>query len=397
MSYRLNNSVERVPVPPIAEAAGWLERSVSNFAPINLSQAVPSYQSAPELCEYTARCITDGSTTLYTEILGIDDLREALADHMSVTYQGRVGAASVGITAGCNQAFCAAILAIAEPGDNIVLTTPWYFNHAMWLEMQGIEIRHIAATSAGTALPSPDELASVCDARTRALALISPNNPTGAIYPADLLDSFFDKCASLGIALILDETYKDFLEPGDAPHRLFQRPDWQNTFVQLYSFSKAYALTGARVGSVIASPEMMQAIEKVLDCIAICAPHASQKAALFGLQNLEGWKEEKRQMMAHRLVSMRSALSAHASQYALIDSGAFFAYVKHPFKDVPGRQVAMALAHHTGVLTLPGSMFGPGQDGYLRLAFANVGADLMDDAARRIGSLNSAQLTDYKG
>ena len=149
---------------------------------------------------------------------------------MSSAYAGSADADNVAITAGCNQAFCAAMLALAKPGDNIVLTTPWYFNHQMWLEMQGIEVRSIPAIKAGSALPDPADLAAVCDERTRALVLISPNNPTGAVYPANLLDQFFETCKSLAIALVVDETYKDFLDPAAPPHTLFQRDDWQDTF-----------------------------------------------------------------------------------------------------------------------------------------------------------------------
>lgn len=386
MNYLLNKAVRDVAPPPIAEAASWLAGNTSGLAAINLSQAVPSYAPADELTAHAARCLQDGTATLYTDILGIAPLREALAAHMATGYGGTVCAADVAITAGCNAAFCQAIMALAGPGDNVVLTTPWYFNHQMWLEMQGIGIRTIAAAGGGNALPDPDDLAAVCDSRTRALVLISPNNPTGAIYPPALLERFFDECQRLGIALVLDETYKDFLPPESPPHHLFQRGDWRSTLIQLFSFSKSYALTGQRVGSLIAGPELINTVEKVQDCITICAPHVGQLAALYGLQHLDKWKAGKRQLMAQRLDAMRTAIAELAPQYQVVSSGAFFAYLKHPFTDQSARQVAMALAQKSGVLTLPGSMFGPGQDRFLRIAFANVEAELMNEAASRLGA-----------
>ncbi|MEO9873978.1 MAG: aminotransferase [Anderseniella sp.] len=389
MTYLLNPFVGKVSAPPIAESASWLAGNLSNLPAINLSQAVPSYLPAPELADHVARCMQDGSANLYTDILGIPDLREALAAHMSSAYRGIVQPADVAITAGCNQAFCAAVMALAKPGDNIILAAPWYFNNQMWLEMQGIEVRAIPAIHEDDALPRPEDLASVCDARTRAVVLISPNNPTGAVYPPDLLDAFFDACQHLKIALLVDETYKDFLDPASPPHHLFSRENWRETFVQLYSFSKVYALTGARVGSLIAGPQMIEAVEKIIDCVAICAPHTGQKAALFGLQNLDEWKQQKRLMMADRLDAMKTALAKHASSYRIVSSGAFFAYLAHPFANHDARDVAMGLAQHCGVLTLPGSMFGPEQDGYLRLAFANVDVSLMEDAAQRLGHYQS--------
>ena len=388
MTYVFNPSVGKVSAPPIAESASWLKGNRSSQHAINLSQAVPSYLPAPELARHTADCMLDGSANLYTDILGVPELRIELASTMGKAYQGQVSAGNVAITAGCNQAFCAAILALARPGDNVVLPSPWYFNHHMWLEMQGIEVRSIAAMRNGSSLPDPADLAAVCDGKTRAVVLISPNNPTGAIYPAELLERFFEICKALDVALLVDETYKDFLDPASPPHTLFQRDDWQGTFVQLYSFSKVYALTGARVGSLIAGSEMISAVEKILDCVAICAPHPGQKAALFGLRHLDAWKQEKRLMMQGRLNAMRTAFAAHAPQYAIISSGAFFAYLNHPFAGIAARDVSMGLAHHAGVLTLPGTMFGPDQEDYLRLAFANVDVKAMDDAAKRIGQYN---------
>ncbi len=385
MTYHLNPFVGKISAPPIAESAGWLEGNSSNLPAINLSQAVPSYLPAPELAEHVAKCMLDGSANLYTDILGLPDLRAALADHMASAYHGVVNHDDVAITAGCNQAFCAAIMALAKPGDNVILPAPWYFNNQMWLEMQGIEVRTIAAMHGSDALPRPQDLAAVCDDRTRALVLVSPNNPTGSVYPPALLDGFFDACQSLKIALLVDETYKDFLDPASPPHNLFAREDWRETFVQLYSFSKVYALTGARVGSLIAGPQMIESVEKIIDCVAICAPHTGQKAALFGLQNLDDWKQQKRLMMADRLEAVKLAFAQHASSYQIVSSGAFFAYLAHPFTNYRARDVAMGLAQQCGVLTLPGSMFGPEQDGYLRLAFANVDAGLMEAAAQRLG------------
>jgi aspartate/methionine/tyrosine aminotransferase len=384
MNYKLNQLAAAVAPPPISESAGWLAGNTSGLAPINLSQAVPSYAPAPEMAEHAARCLTDGTATLYTDILGIAPLREELASHMSAAYAGNVGPADVAITAGCNAAFCQTILALAAPGDNVVLTTPWYFNHQMWLDMQGIGIRTISATGGGTALPDPADLKAVCDARTRALVLISPNNPTGAIYPPELLGRFYEACQQAGIALVLDETYKDFLDPALPPHGLFARPDWSGTLVQLFSFSKSFALTGQRVGSLIAGPELVSTVEKVQDCITICAPHVGQEAALYGLRHLNDWKAGKRRLMAQRLDAMYQAFPAHAPAYEVVSAGAFFAYLRHPFAGRSARDVAIGLARDAGVLTLPGSMFGPDQEQYLRLAFANVEASLMDDAARRL-------------
>ena len=148
---------------------------------------------------------------------------------------------NVSITSGCNQAFCAAIMAVAQRGDNVVLPVPYYFNHQMWLDMLGVEKRLVPAFAEARAYPLPEEAAALIDDRTRAIVLCSPNNPTGAIYPPHIIEGFYDLAKASGIALIIDETYKDFRSSPEPLHGLFAKPDWQDTFIQLYSFSKVFA------------------------------------------------------------------------------------------------------------------------------------------------------------
>jgi aspartate/methionine/tyrosine aminotransferase len=154
--------------------------------------------------------------------------------------------------------------------------------------------------------------------------------------------------------------------------------------VQLYSFSKVYALTGYRVGSIIAGASFIGQIEKIMDCISICAPRISQDAALFGLRELSPWAEHKRQVMAGRTLALRRAFARPGLNYSLASAGAYFAYVRHPFAGIPARTVAQRLAREQDLICLPGSMFGPGQERFLRLAFANVEAELMDEITERL-------------
>ncbi len=119
---------------------------------MNLCQAVPSYAPAEILQAEIARLATEPGTHLYTDINGVPELREALARHMAADYQSAVAPENVMITSGCNQAFCAAIMALAQRGDNVVLPVPYYFNHQMWLDMLGVEKRLVPAFCGGPRL-----------------------------------------------------------------------------------------------------------------------------------------------------------------------------------------------------------------------------------------------------
>jgi aspartate/methionine/tyrosine aminotransferase len=384
MSLLVSPAILRIEVPPISEAMTWVRPGERNRALLNLCQAVPSYAPAEALQGEIARLARDPEIHLYTDIHGIPELRSALAEHMAADYGGNIDAKNVSITSGCNQAFCVAVMALAQRGDKVILPAPYYFNHQMWLDMLGVEKRLVPAFAEGRAYPLPEEMAALIDDRTRAIVLCSPNNPTGAIYPPHIIDGFYDLAKAHGIALIIDETYKDFRSLPEPLHGLFAKPDWQETFVQLYSFSKVFAMTGYRVGSIIAGAKVLAEAEKILDCMAICAPQISQRAALFGLGHLDDWKREKQRLMETRRAALLAAFTNPKLSYKLISSGAYFAYVKHPFVKDTAKSVAMRLAGEHDVLCLPGSMFGPDQDSYLRFAFANSPAEDMPVLVERL-------------
>jgi len=382
-----NPLVASTEAPPIAEAWRWVEGR--EFPPekplIDLCQAVPGYPPAPALTAYLAEQVQAPDTARYTGIDGVPPLRSALAARTASLYGTEVSPEEVLITAGCNQAFAVAVMTLARAGDNVILPAPWYFNHKMTLDMLGIEARPLLLHESNGLLPEPEEVGRLIDANTRALVLITPNNPTGAIAPPDTIAALYDLCERRGIRLLLDETYRDFPDwRGQAPHGLFRRPDWRRTLVHLYSFSKVYSLAGYRVGAIIADVGLLWNARKVMDCLAICAPHIGQKAALYGLENLDPWVAEKRADIAARITAFRTAMEDSGTGYRIASIGAYFAYVRHPFGDRPAHDVAEALAREHNILCLPGSMFGPGQDAYLRFAFANVDAAVMPEIARRL-------------
>jgi aspartate/methionine/tyrosine aminotransferase len=384
MTFAVNAAVSRVEAPPIAEAQGWIKPGTRNRMLLNFCQAVPRYPAAEALQQEVARLATDPDVSFYTDIFGLPELREGLARHMAADYAGDVKADDVAITMGCNQAFSAALMAIAAKGDNVIIPSPYFFNHQMWFDMQGVEARYIPPFTADGPFPRAADAAALIDANTRAIVLCTPNNPTGAIYSPALIGEFFALAQRHGIALVIDETYKDFRDDPAPAHNLFAEPGWRETFIQLFSFSKTYAMTGYRAGSIIAGARVLGEIEKVLDCLGICAPHISQRAALFALTGVEDWKQEKRAAMVARTAAIREAFATPGLRYRLVSSGANFAYVEHPFTEEAAKPVAIRLAGEHDLLCLPGSMFGPGQERYLRIAFANAEAEHMPLVAERL-------------
>ncbi len=306
---------------------------------------------------------------------------------MARLYGADVGADDVAITAGCNLAFLAAALAVAGPGSSVILPTPWYFNHQMSLNMLGIGVTPLACRPEDGFVPDPAAAEALIDATTRAIVLVTPNNPTGAIYPEGVIAAFQALARRRGLALIVDETYRDFLAPGaNRAHGLLAAPGWRDTVIQLYSFSKAYAVPGHRVGAITAGPAAMAQILKVLDNVQICAARPAQEALAWGIAGVADWRAEMRATINNRIAAFESVVRA-CEGWQISSIGAYFAYVRHPFAGVASDRVAEALARQRGVLGLPGSFFGPGQEGHLRFAFANADEAAIASLPGRLGGL----------
>lgn len=386
MPYAANPDVVAVVEPPIAEAKGWVagRRFPADRPLLDLCQAVPSYPPAEDLRAHLAERVALFETAQYTAITGIAPLREALAAHMAGVYGGGIEASNVLITAGCNQAYALALMALARRGDEVILPLPYYFNHQMWLDALGITAAHLPFRADRGGVPDPADAVRLIGPNTRALVLVTPNNPTGAVIPPAVLAQFRDLCAEYGIALVLDETYKDFLDPGEPRHGLFRDPAWGDTVIQLYSFSKAFSLTGYRAGSIVAGARFIDQVAKLMDTVSICAARIAQDGALYALRHLLPWADGKRAMMAERREALLQVFASGNLGFELVSTGAYFAYVRHPFVGERAASVAKRLAQDHGLLALPGTVFGPGQEDYLRLAFANLEAERMGEVGDRL-------------
>ena len=141
MTPHCNPLVGAVITPPVAEAREWISGRTfpADKELLDLAQAVPSYEPAEALTRHVATVAVEPATSLYSDIPGTLELRVAFARHLGADYEASVSAENVAITSGCNQAYCVAVSALAGPGDEIILPIPYYFNHDMWLQMQGIE------------------------------------------------------------------------------------------------------------------------------------------------------------------------------------------------------------------------------------------------------------------
>jgi aspartate/methionine/tyrosine aminotransferase len=259
----------------------------------------------------------------------------------------------------------------------------------MALDMLGIKGIYAPFDEGNAGLPTPAVIDSLITDKTRAILLVTPSNPTGAITPPELLEELYQLADRRNIALILDETYNAFIPGGARPHNLFTRPGWEKQLIHIASFGKTFALTGYRAGMLAASETFIHHALKVQDTMAVCQPRITQHAVKFGLEQLDDWVAANREMMVGRHDLFRDEFMKPGNRFRLTASGAFFAWVRHPFEGLTGRQAAKRLLDEAGILCLPGEVFGPGLEGYLRLAFGNIRREIIPEAVRRFRSLTT--------
>jgi aspartate/methionine/tyrosine aminotransferase len=229
-----------------------------------------------------------------------------------------------------------------------------------------------------------------------------PLMQTGATYSSELISSFFDLAHEHELALIIDETYRDFITTSAPPHKLFSSPltPWRSTFIHLFSFSKSYCLPGHRLGAIVASPELLTtSVKKVLDCMQICPPRPIQQALGPLLPSLRGFVREA----ALALESRHNLFKDHLpGKWRVGAQGGYFAFVRHPFVRVRAVDVCRRLAEEVGVVTLPASFFsdarerGDGADGqeeesveeeerWIRFSVANIPDEKVLKVCERLG------------
>jgi aspartate/methionine/tyrosine aminotransferase len=351
---------------------------------LNLNQAVPSYPP-PNVVLVTAKEAAESeSETGYTEDAGLPELREAIAHHHRERHGAELAADKVLVTAGANFGFSMLALALIGPQLPVHVVTPYYFNHAMTVELCGgclSEWRLPADTSLREALHTGRFRAG----EGEMVIVVNPSNPSGRSFSKEDIESVLAHTRQWGAFLIVDETYLEFFPLTSTPVSLMSLPGWQENAAVVNTFSKSLAITGHRVGYVCASAELLEQILKIQDAFIICAPRVGQRAALAGLcwDGLAEWLDTHRREMESRVRVFKEAIAAPGCPFQAESAGAFFAYLRHPF-DVDAWEVVTKLARDAGVLVLPGSCCGSTEWRYIRVAVGNADEKTLRLAADRM-------------
>ena len=366
---------------PIIPIVGELIRQ--NPGTISLGQGVVSYGPPPEAAQAIAPFLANPDLNKYQDVQGIAELRAAIAHKLATENHIQLdGDHQVVVTAGSNMGFVNALLAITQPGDEIILQTPYYFNHEMAISMASC--RAVLVPIDENYQLQIDAIQAAVTPRTRAIVTISPNNPTGAVYPSEALRAVNALCQEGGIYHISDEAYEYFTYDG-VEHVSPARFDvgCQHT-ISLFSLSKAYGFASWRIGYMAIPAHLLESIQKIQDTILICPPVVSQYAALGALSVGRGYCDEKLVAIAAVRQSVLASLNA-LQDFCTVPKteGAFYMLLKLNTY-LSAMTLTERLIKEHGVAVIPGTAFGMEQGCYLRVAYAALDTQTVREGCDRL-------------
>jgi len=335
---------------------------------ISLGVGEPDFSTPWNICESSIYSIEQGSTS-YTSNKGLQSLREALSryfdKHYHLTYDSED---EIIITSGVSEALDISIRAITDPGDEILISQPSYVSYAPCVTLAGGVPVPVECTEKDRFKLNPDTLQEKITKKSKALILNFPNNPTGAVMRREDLGPIADLVIDNDLLLISDEVYAELTYEGEHVATATVK-DLRERTITLNGFSKAYAMTGWRVGYVCAPKPLCEAALKIHQYVMLCAPAMGQVAALEAIRSAE---EEKNKMVdEYRL--RRNMFVAGLNRIGLpchIPEGAFYAFPSVKETGLSDTEFAEQLLKDQRVAVVPGSVFGAGGEDHLRCAYA---------------------------
>jgi aspartate/methionine/tyrosine aminotransferase len=320
----------------------------------------------------------------------LDAFEEKLRDENGI----HLGAESrLVITAGGNMAFMNAILAIADPGDEVILQTPYYFNHEMAVTMASC--RPVLVPTDANYQLQPEAIRAAFTPKTRAIVTVSPNNPTGAVYPEAALRAVNDLCRERGLYHIHDEAYEYFVYDGAKHFSPGSLSGAGAHTISLYSLSKAYGFASWRIGAMVIPEHLLTAVRKIQDTIVICAPVISQYAAIGALQAGAQYCLEKLKGIAENRGLVRGELASLGPRCEVPPADGAFYFLLRLKTTADPMQLTERLIREHRVAVIPGTTFGLNDGCHLRIAYGALRKDTATEGIGRLVEGLKKMLADY--
>ncbi len=379
--------VRSVAMPPIDALNTQMNRMNSAGRDvISLGQSVPFFGPPPQMLDAVRDALDSFGPRLHTygPDAGIPELRNSLArklrDFNGLTFDPDT---QILVTPGSNQAFMVAMTTILEPGDEVAIASPYYFNHHMAIELCGGRVKQMPLSEEDGFQMRMEDVERALSDRTRAMVIISPNNPTGAVYRPEEIATIARELTKRGIYVISDDAYEVFCYDGERHASVAGLADSADNIITLGSLSKTFGMTGWRIGYMAASAELCRQALKVQDAMAICAPIISQVAAAAALERMPEYPLGMIAELDERRTLLEKTLDEIPSLHWNKTYGALFAMVRADV-ETQNRELAWELLERAQVLMVPGSAFGAQWEGFLRVSYGCSPRDRYEEALSRL-------------
>jgi len=368
----VSERMQAVQAPIIPIIGDWLRRYPDS---ISLGQGVVFYGPPDAALRAANDYPTEPAAHRYGPVEGDPELHAAIHSKLATDNAVGLGATQqqVIVTAGSNMGFLNTLFAITDPGDEIILLAPYYFNHEMSIRM--VDGHCVAVATDSAYQPNLQAIEAAITSRTRAVVTVSPNNPTGAVYPRETLAAVNELCRKHGIFHISDEAYEYFLYDRAKHCSAASLPDAAAHTISLFSLSKAYGFAGWRIGYMLIPAHLAEAVKKAQDTNLICPTRIAQRAAAAALTTGRAYCRD----YLRQLSDTRARVLAELRQLDPIDecptaAGAFYILLRlHTRMD--SMTLAERLVREYGVAVVPGQVFGCIDGCYLRISYGALAGD----------------------
>ncbi len=375
---RWHPSMQAIPVPGIRR---MVNMAATMKDVIHLSIGQPDLPTPKHIVDAYIDALNAGQTG-YTMDAGLPELLIALRDYYGKRYNRKLTRDNILVTSGATEAMYLAISSTSAPGRQFIITDPSFLLYAPLIRMNGGEVKYIPTRPENNHQLDPDEVIKAMGARTFAIILNSPNNPTGAVYPRSTIEAIVEECAYRGIQIYSDEVYDHLIfDDEDYASVLSCAVDLDNVMC-ISSFSKTYSMAGLRVGWVISSQAAIKSLRRYHMFTTSVANTPAQFAGVAALTGDQQCVRDMVNIYRERRDKIMELIDRTPHLTGYKPGGAFFSFPNLP-PHVDGSDLALRMLKETGVCVVPGDAFGEHTSNALRLSFSTT-CEKLEEAFDRI-------------
>jgi len=347
---------------------------------IHLELGEPDFHPGKSVIDSASRALAEGKDR-YCNVAGLPALREEIAAYLQRTRGLRVSPANIVLAPGCKIALFLAMMALLEPGDEVLYPDPGFPGYPSITRGLGATAVPFELSSRNHFQPDPDEIAAKITHQTRMLLTNSPGNPTGTVYTDEVQRTLAELAVQHDLWVLSDEIYARILYSGKYSSMLLYPGMAERTLI-IDGFSKSFAMTGWRLGYTIAPPEVAEALSLMAVNTYTCVAEFSQYAAIEALRDRDGTTPRMVGEFARRREQFAADLNAIPGFRCQPPEGAFYSWVDIRGTGVSAEEVCRILLEEAGVAAIPGAAFGPSGKDFVRFSFASSMATLQEAIAR---------------